>query len=544
MSEVCLQGLPASPGILVGNLVTLAPALTLAARVAGDPSSELDALEQAIGCSIDELAALSARIEVEGADILSFQIAMLQDETLARPARLGIESGQAADRAWLEAMETQVAEYQAADDEYFRARAADLIDIRDRVLRHLAGGVEASSVPVGAILAADDLAPSRFLAMDWSTGGAVALTRGSPTSHVAMLARSQGVPMVVGLGQELLRWAGRAGFDGTAALDGSRGLFVVEPGAERRAELLARKSLDDDARRAAAKYRDEPALTLDGSRVEVLINVADPKELEHLDPVLCDGIGLVRTELMFHGAGPLPDEETQFGVYCRIVAWAKGRPVTFRTLDAGGDKPIDGLTIAGESNPFLGLRGLRLSLRRPDVFETQLRAMCRAATLGPIKIMLPMVSVPGELEAARSHLERAIADLQAAGKDHARPPLGIMVEVPSVALTPERFAADFFSIGSNDLTQYVLAAARDLDSVAAIGSAADPSVLRLIREVAAHGRKIGRQVSLCGDAAGDVALVPALLQAGLLVLSVAPSAVGRVKAAIAATRLGASGDDR
>jgi len=544
MSEVCLQGLPASPGILVGNLVTLRPLTDVATRVAGDPLTELGALDRAIGSSIGELVELSARVQGEGADILSFQIAMLEDETLSGPARLGIERGQSADLAWLEALEAQVAEYQSADDEYFRARAGDLVDIKDRVLRHLAGGAETTSVPTGSILAADDLAPSRFLAMDWSSGGAVALTRGSPTSHVAMLARSRGVPMVVGLGQELLRWVGKVGFDGTAAVDGGRGLIVVEPGAERRAELLAQKARDDDAKRAAASYRDKPALTLDGSRIEVLINVADSRELDHLDPVLCDGIGLVRTELMFHGGGPLPDEETQLAVYRRIVAWAQGRPVTFRTLDAGGDKPIPGLTIDGESNPFLGLRGLRLSLMHPAVFETQLRALCRAAVLGPTKIMLPMISVPAELEAARSHLDHAIADLQTAGKDHARPPLGIMVEVPSVALTPERFAAEFFSIGSNDLTQYVLAAARDLDSVAAIASAADPSVLRLICEVATHGRKTSRQVSLCGDAASDVTLVPALLQAGLLVLSVAPSAVGRVKAAIAATRLGTSNDDR
>jgi phosphotransferase system enzyme I (PtsI) len=240
---------------------------------------------------------------------------------------------------------------------------------------------------------------------------------------------------------------------------------------------------------------------------------------------------------LFPGDGRLPDEEAQFGLYRRIVAWAAGRPVTFRTLDAGGDKPIAGLTIPGESNPFLGLRGLRLSLSRADVFEVQLRALCRAAAAGPVKIMLPMVSVPSELEAARVHLDRAISDLAAAGKDHVRPPLGIMVEVPSVALTPERFQADFFSIGSNDLTQYVLAAARDLDSVAALASAADPAVLRLIREMAGHGRNVGRQVSLCGDAAADPILVPALLEAGLRALSVAPGAVGPVKAAIAACRL-------
>ncbi|HVO04657.1 MAG TPA: putative PEP-binding protein [Candidatus Cybelea sp.] len=212
--------------------------------------------------------------------------------------------------------------------------------------------------------------------------------------------------------------------------------------------------------------------------------------------------------------------------------------MTVRTLDAGGDKPIPGLTIDGEANPFLGLRGLRLSLKRPEVFRIQLRALCRAAVTGSVKIMLPMVTVPGELEEARLHLDAVVAELDAGKIAHRRPPLGIMVEVPSVALTPERFAVDFFSIGSNDLTQYVMAAARDLDSVAHLANAADPAVLSLIARVAEYGEKAGIEVSLCGDAASDVNLVPHLLRAGLRRLSAAPGVVGRVKAAIASVDLG------
>jgi phosphotransferase system enzyme I (PtsI) len=246
---------------------------------------------------------------------------------------------------------------------------------------------------------------------------------------------------------------------------------------------------------------------------------------------------LVRTELLFHGASGLPDEEQQVAVYKRIVAWASGRPVIVRTLDAGGDKPIAGLTVE-ESNPFLGLRGLRLSLQRPEVFRTQLRALCRAAVAGGLKIMLPMVTVPGELEAARQHLDAVVTELAKAGIPHKRPPLGIMVEVPSVAVTPDRFAADFFSIGSNDLTQYVMAAARDLSSVAHLADTADPAVLQLIECVVDHGACEGIEVSLCGDAASNPALVPHLLRRGLRKLSAAPGAVGRVKASIAAIDLG------
>ncbi len=539
MREICLQGLPAAPGILVGTLHAIASQAESGSRPAGDPAMELAALESAINRSIGDLEELAARVAGDGADILAFQIAMLGDEELAGPARREIGLGRAADLAWMAALSAQIADYQGASDEYFRARAADLVDLRDRVLGHLAGKAATLTMPPGAILAAEELPPSRFLALDWSQGGAVALARGSPTSHVAMLARARGVPMAVGLGAELLRCADGAtqSREKTAAIDGGRGVVVIGPGPERRAEMSALKAREDEARAVAATYRDKPASTQDGARIQVLINVADPAELEGIDPILCDGIGLVRTELLFHGHGALPDEDTQLAAYRRIVEWAAGRPVTFRTLDAGGDKPIPGLTIDNENNPFLGLRGLRLSLARPEIFLVQLRALCRVAVLGQVKVMLPMVSQPRELAQARAHLDRAIADLERARVTHARPALGIMVEVPAVALTPGRFAADFFSIGSNDLTQYVLAAARDLDSVAAIADPGDPAVLRLIGEVAAHGRSIGREVSLCGDAAADPALVPALLGAGLRTLSVAPESVGRVKAAIASVRL-------
>jgi len=229
----------------------------------------------------------------------------------------------------------------------------------------------------------------------------------------------------------------------------------------------------------------------------------------------------------------LPDEETQYRVYRRLAEWASGKPVTIRTLDAGGDKPIAGLTAEGESNPFLGMRGIRLSLARPDVFRVQLRALARAARHGAVKVMLPMVTVPEELEAARSMLDAEVAALAAAGIMAARPPLGIMVEVPAAALAIERFdAAAFFSIGSNDLTQYVMAAGRDIAAVADLADPRNPAVLRLIRMVADHGRLTGREVSLCGDAGGDPEIVGELLSAGLRSVSVAPSALAAAKAAI------------
>lgn len=515
-------GQPAAPGIAIGPLARL-PAAPAGGRTAGDPLSEQAALDAAIAAARDDLAALAAAAGGDAAEILEFQIAMLEDEALSDPADEAIAAGTPADLAWQHALDAQIAEYDTAEDAYFRARAADLRDMAERVARHLRGDAEAA-LPSGAIVLAEDIAPSQFLATDWQ-GGGIALAAGSPASHVAMLARARGVPMVTGLGA--LDGSGRA------ALDGGSGTLWLDPDAPTLAALRARQDAAAHAQAAAAGLLHRPAVTADGRRIATLINVADPAELDRLDPAICDGIGLTRTELLFPAGGGLPDEDAQYAVYRRIVAWAGGRPVTIRTLDAGGDKPIAGLTVPGEFNPFLGLRGVRLSLARPDIFAIQLRALARAAVHGGLKIMLPMVTVPAELEAARALLLGAVADLRAAGVACALPPLGIMVEVPAAALAPDRFDAAFYSIGSNDLTQYVTASARDIGAVAALADPRNPGVLRLIAEVAAHGRRVGREVSLCGDAGGDASLTPALLDAGLDSLSMAPNALASVKAAIA-----------
>ena len=519
------SGQPAAPGIAVGPLVRLGER-RYGARQPGAVEHERAALSEAIAAAVADLAALAEQTGGDAADILEFQIAMLEDDALRDPALSAIAAGVGADLAWAEAMAEQVAEYEAAEDAYFRARAADLSDLAERVLGHLLGTQTQSGFPPGAIVLADDLTPSRFLAADWQ-GGGIALAAGSKASHVAMLARARGVPMVVGLGP--IASDGHA----RAALDGAAGRLWLSPDAadESRLDRLAAEA--HEAGRAAAAMLHRPAATASGQRVLVQINVADPAELDGLDPALCDGIGLTRTELLFPASGGLPDEDTQYAAYRRIVEWAAGRPVTIRTLDAGGDKPIAGLTIAGESNPFLGVRGVRLSLARPDVFEAQLRALARAAVHGPLKVMVPMVTVPEELETARALLDAAVAQLVARGVPARLPALGMMVEVPAAALAIERFDAAFFSIGSNDLTQYVTASARDIGAVAKLADVRNPAVLRLIAEVAMHGARIGREVSLCGDAAGDPEIVPALLDAGIFSLSMAPNAVGAVKAAIA-----------
>src|SRR4051812_12774025 len=496
-----------------------------------DPAQEAAALRTAIEGARAEIAEQIKTMQGEVADILEFQVAMLEDDALAVAAYEVISVGVTADHAWRLALDTEIDGYRSAEDEYFRARAADIIDIRDRVLAHLSGVDTVARIAGGAIVAADDITPSAFLAADWTRGGAIALAGGSPSSHVAMLARARGAPMVVGLGP--LPWNGHPPAPALALVDGDSGTVIFDPEPETR-RLFEQRMVAANAALAAAEAASlAPAYTADGRRITVLLNIAAPEDLASLDPAICDGIGLVRTEFLFEASHGLPDEDTQYEVYRRILEWAEGRPVTIRTLDAGGDKPIAGLTVDGESNPFLGLRGIRLSLARPEVFRVQLRALARAAVHGVLKVMLPMIAVPSELDRAGVMLDAEVAALKAEGIACARPPLGIMIEVPAAALCAEDFGTAFYSIGSNDLTQYTMAAARDVGAVADLNDAGNPAVLALIVRTVEAARKRSVEVSLCGDAAADTRLTTALLATGLRTLSVAPLAVARLKTAIA-----------
>lgn len=521
-----LTGTPASPGFARGPLHVLdesEPALAGQRIAAHESEPRLHAALADASAELSDLIAATADSEAQ--DILEFQVAMLADETLAAPAFAAIARGTASDDAWRAAMDAQIRDYDAASDPYFRARASDLRDMRDRVLRRLAGTATAA-VPAGAIVVAADLPPSRFLEISWEKGG-IALFEGSPNSHVATLARARGVPMIVGMTRATLA-AHR-----DVLLDADDGVLIASPDRESARAYAVRERAAWEVGEAERGFLPAPAVTAGGERVQVTLNVADPSDLAGVAPAHCDGIGLVRTELVLRTTADLDDEERQFAVYRDIVAWAQGRPVTIRTLDAGGDKPIAGYTPLGEANPFLGMRGIRLSLRHPEILLVQLRALARAAALGNVKIMLPMVTQPAEFEAVRALLVRAVDALECAGTACARPELGMMIEVPAAALAIDGFRADFFSIGSNDLIAYVTACSRDSDRLASLQDPLQPAVLRLIRSVARYARGAGIDVSVCGDMASDPRCIPALLDADVRSLSVAPAALGRVKAAIA-----------
>ena len=531
-AALAYRGRTASIGFAHGPFVRV-DADTGGERVAGSLVEEALALRKAIDTASGQIAELAAIAGGEAAQILEFQVALLEDEDFIEEIFAAIGEGDAADVAWRSALDAQIADYNSAEDEYLKARSSDLADLRDRVIMILrGGGGQAVRIPGGAVVCADDLPPSRFLEIDWSGGGGLALLRGSPTSHVAMLARARGIPMVVQLGAVPELGA-------TALLDGEGATLELDPNAEQLRLFEKRRDIHRKSRASARAILRRPTALWRGERIKLFINIQHVDDLAHADGQYADGIGLMRTEFLLTERDGLPDEEAQFAAYDAVLRWAGQRPVTIRTFDAGGDKPVPGFTLDGEANPFLGIRGLRLCLARPEIFAVQLRALARAAVRGNLKVMFPMVTSADELEAGRKLFADIVQRLQADGIAAMLPELGIMVEVPAAALAVSSFKASFFSIGSNDLAQYVLACDRSNGALAPLMDPLHPAVLELIARTAEHGRRAGISVSLCGDMASDPRCVPALLNCGLRELSVNTSALAQIKQTI--DRLGSGG---
>ena len=525
IERLAYRGRTASIGFSHGPFVRVDTAPT-GGRVIGAAKDEELALRAALLSAGRQIASLANAAGGEAAQILEFQVALLDDDEFLDPIFGAILAGIPADAAWLSTLDAQITDYNSAPDEYLRARSSDLADLRDRVLRTLRGGTnEAPKIPHRAVVCADDLPPSQFLEIDWSNGGGLALLRGSPTSHVAMLARARGIPMVVQLGSV-------SDIAHTAFLDGEGATLELDPTSAQIDLFERRREAHRKSRAAARAILRRPAASWGGEKIRLLINIQHVGDLEHADAQYADGIGLMRTEFLLGEQGRLPDEETQYLAYDAVLRWAGQRPVTIRTFDAGGDKPVRGFTEDGEANPFLGVRGLRLCLMRPDVFTVQLRALARAAMHQTLKVMFPMVTTPEELDSARKLFVDVVGRLQAEGIPALLPELGIMVEVPAAALTIEGFTASFFSIGSNDLAQYVTACDRTNGSLAKLIDPLNPAVLQLISRTAEYGKRADISVSVCGEMAGDPRCIPALLSCGLRELSVNPSALAQVKQAI------------
>jgi len=407
------------------------------------------------------------------------------------------------------------------------------VAVANRVVAELVGDdAPRPSLAESGILVAPDLTPADTAALDPSLVRGIATARGGPTSHSAILARSLGLPAVVGVGDELLALA-----EGTQLLlDGDAGLVHAEPPAELLAEIAAREREREHAARAAGRSAGEPARTRDGRRIEVAANLGAGNEVDAAVAAGADGVGLLRTEFLFLGRDSLPDEDEQATAYAAIAERLAGRPLVLRTLDVGGDKPLPYVPRPPEANPFLGVRGIRLALAQPELLELQLRAALRVAASYPLKVMFPMVATLEEFREATSLLARARERLERSGVATGPLDVGVMVEVPAAALAAELFApeVDFFSIGTNDLTQYALAAERGNEAVAYLADALHPAVLRLIRSVTEAGDEHGRWVGVCGELASDLVAVPVLVGLGVTELSVGPAAVAAVKQAVRA----------
>ncbi len=540
-----LTGLPAAPGTAAGPARALRrPERTLPQGPEPDPAAQWSALEDALAATAVDIraarASLAERAAAQDAAVFDAHLLFLEDEALLEPARDAVFTcREPAARAWTEAVAAAAAEWDTLRDAYQRARASDLRAVGDQVLANLAGpGLEASGRPSSGgsgsapgVLVARDLTPADVAGLDPSAVVGIACAFGGPTSHSVILARALGLPAVVGAGAELL-----AVPDGTPlALDGDAGTVTVAPSTgtlvavERRRAAIAREAV---SARAAATA---PATTLDGVTIRVEANIAGPHDASAAVTAGADGVGLLRTEFLFLGAAAMPGEDEQAAAYEAVAVALDGRPLTIRTLDAGADKPLPYIPLAAEANPFLGVRGLRLSLLHPEQLRSQLRALLRVAVERPLRIMLPMVSTVEEVRRARELLVEAQASLETRGDaTPAHVDLGIMLEVPSAALVADHLArlVDFFSVGTNDLTQYAMAAERGNSAVAALADPLHPAVLRLIGRAAAAAATAGCPVAVCGEIAGDRLAVPLLLGLGVRELSMSHALIPAAKQAV------------
>ncbi|WP_214366688.1 phosphoenolpyruvate--protein phosphotransferase [Pseudonocardia sp. H11422] len=496
------------------------------------PATDLARLDDALTAAEREIRRVrddvAGRADADAAAIFDAHLVLLPDPDLLDDARARIRAGRAAEPAWCAAVLRVAGDLEALADPYLRARAADVHDVGHQVLRALRGETGTGPDLSGVVVAAD-LAPAEMASLDTDRVVAVVLAFGSPTAHSAILARARGLPVVCGAGPAVL------GLDaGTLlAVDGATGELVVDPSPEVLDRFRSRGAALADRRRHALAESASPAVTDDGVHVLVGANVGSPDEARAAAAAGADLAGLVRTEFLFLGRTQAPDVDEQERVYREIAEAFGGRRITLRTLDVGGDKPLPYLPGPVEANPFLGVRGLRLSLAWPQLLADQLLAVVRVAHDVPVSLMFPMVSTLAELFDARRLLDDAVA---AVGRGTPRDlQVGMMVEVPAAALRAASFAphVDFFSVGTNDLTQYALAAERGNHAVAEIGDPLDPAVLQLIDFVCrgADGRAL---VAVCGELAADEQAAGVLIGLGVRELSVGPAAVPGVKQAVRA----------
>jgi phosphoenolpyruvate-protein phosphotransferase len=515
------NGIAASPGIVTGPVWVYHPVkIEIVRKEIGDPAAEWTRLQQAIAVTSEKIAAVGKlafqQAGEKEAAIFDAHLMFLKDPEFLESIRQEIyqrrfNAEAAVDEAAIHFEKMLL----ALEDAYFRERAQDIRDVAGQLIASLMGVESGGRGPERpAIVAAEELTPADTIQFDKACLLGLVTRRGGPTSHTVILARSLGIPAVVSVPFPLAELS-RAE---SVILDGTAGSLTVDPEPAVLADAQRAQRVFVDQTEAAMEAGRQPAVTLDGVRVEVSANIGSSADAVQAVQFGAEGVGLFRTEFMYMDGSGLPSEEAQVQVYRQVFAIMGPRPVVVRTVDIGGDKEIPYLGLSREANPFLGWRGIRMISERPDILGGQLRALLQAGVDADLRIMFPMVSNLDEIEQARQLLEKVGGDLEKEGKPVARKvQFGIMVEVPSIALVARHAAklVDFFSIGTNDLTQYTLAADRGNERVAELASPYHPAVLQLIHQTIQAGQDAGKWVGMCGEFAGDPLAAPLLLGLGL-----------------------------
>ncbi len=534
-SNQVFTGIPASPGIAIGPGFHYAQQeIKVPKHDIQDPEEEENRLQEAIAEAKEEIRTLHKKaqeeISSEEAEIFAAHETMLDDPLLMEKAERSIREEQInAEAAWMNAIEGFAQQMETLDDETISARAADVRDVGNRVVRILLGiQHEAALIEGESIIIARDLTPSDTVLLDKDLVLGFCTAEGGPTSHTAILAKALGLPAVVGMGPEILDLSN----DVPLIIHGEQGKVITHPDPE--TKQVYRQKLKKAERQAQWELEkaDQPAVTRDGMQVEVVANAGSVEDAQVALEYGAEGIGLLRTEFLYLNRSTAPNEEEQQAIYEDILEVMGERPVIVRTLDIGGDKNVPYLDLGEEMNPFLGWRAIRVFLDKPDMFETQLRALLKASPGHDLRIMFPMIAILEEVRKTKALITGIENELRDSGYEIAEDiQYGIMVEVPSVALMADQFAreVDFFSIGTNDLTQYTMAAERTNNKVAHLLDPCHPAILRQIDAVIQAAHEAGIWVGLCGEMAGDEDAVPILLGLGLDEFSAAPTLVPHVK---------------
>lgn len=533
------KGIAGSEGIGIGKVVLIEEHdLTVEKKSVTDTDAELkrlqDAIEKFVSITNEMADKMAKTVGEQDADILRGHIIMLQDPMIEEQISALMISEKISAEMALEQVLDQTAEmFATVPDELIQQRATDLMDIKSRMLKILMGieEVDISQVPANTVLVARDLTPSMTAGINPANIAGILTEVGGRTSHSAILARAMEIPAVLSI-------EGICGIvknGDTVVLDGSKGEAIVNPD-EATVKEFEKKFADYAAEKELLKaYKGKPSQTKDGVKVELVSNIGKPEDADKV--VECDGegIGLFRTEFLFMDRDSVPTEEEQFEAYKKVAETMKGKPVIIRTLDIGGDKAIPYLGLETEENPFLGFRAIRFCLKRRDIYEVQLRALLRASAFGDIKIMVPLVTGVDELRAVKVILEDIKRQLDKDGIAYNKDvKVGVMMETPAACMMADALAkeADFFSIGTNDLTGYTMAVDRGNAKVAYLYSTYNPAVLRAIKRIIECGKAEGIMVGMCGEAAADPKLIPLLLAFGLDEFSVSATSVLKTRKTI------------